>query len=68
MITSNTIVTNSPSRALKGWEDDIMNSQTEAFHRSSGARLVSLEGRELPLKRVALGVRAQGGLAHTTSR
>jgi len=40
-----------------------MNEAIEAPDRSHGARLVSIEGRELPLKGVALSGQAQGGLA-----
>lgn len=43
-----------------------MNEAIEAPDRSHGARLVSVEGRELPLKGVAVSGQAQGGLARVT--
>src|SRR6059036_2022127 len=40
-----------------------MSEAIEVAHRTNGARLVSVEGRELPLRSVAVSGQAKGGLA-----
>ena len=40
-----------------------MGQAIEVTHPSNGARLVSVDGRQLPLRSVAVGGQARGGLA-----